>query len=165
MTPQHPLGPIAPAGGFFDSAAAITSGPAQAPIGPAADLFPQDLNFTERQMLANMQSTGSLSGAFAGAQAVGGPVGEGSGLRSQLPGVDQLQKDAEGFSERLEQFHELRAQFDAEQAAAVGASEAQDDAARHEDQTAVQVRAEPAQEANVSALQPAEPKTAAQVQA
>ncbi|KAK4246206.1 hypothetical protein C7999DRAFT_15659 [Corynascus novoguineensis] len=165
MTPQHPLGPIAPAGGFFDSAAAMAPGPSQGPIGPSADLFAPDLNFTERQMLANMQSTGNLSNAFPGVQTVGGPVGEGSSLRSQLPSVDQLQKDSEGFSERLEQFHELRAQFDAEQEAAAASTETNKDAEQHDDQVAGQAKSESKQDATAPAPQSAETKTTSQPQA
>jgi PERQ amino acid-rich with GYF domain-containing protein len=116
MAAQHPIAPIGPAAGFFDVAASIPHGPTQAPIGAPTDLFAPDLNFSERQMLASMQATGSLPAIFPGSQAVGGPAGDG-GLRSQLPGVDQLQKDPQGFSERLKEFQELRAQFDAEEAA------------------------------------------------
>ncbi|AEO58379.1 hypothetical protein MYCTH_2305668 [Thermothelomyces thermophilus ATCC 42464] len=167
MTPQHPLGPIAPAGGFFDSAAAMAPGPSQGPIGPNADLFAPDLNFAERQMLASMQSAGSLSGNFPSSQAVGGRVGEStSSLRSQLPSVDQLQKDPEGFKERLEQFNELRAQFDAEQAAAESkASEAKKEPEGPENQAVSQANAEFAQDTTASTSQPAEKKTAAQPQA
>ncbi|KAL2020629.1 hypothetical protein VTK56DRAFT_8119 [Thermocarpiscus australiensis] len=122
MAPQHPLGPIAPGGGFFDATASMAQGAAQGPIGATADLFSPDLNFSERQMLASMQATGGLSGMFPGAQAVGSPAGDSAGLRNQLPTVDQLQKDPEGFSERLKEFQELRAQFDAEEAAAADGS-------------------------------------------
>jgi PERQ amino acid-rich with GYF domain-containing protein len=160
MTSQHPLGPIAPSAGFFDSAATMTPGPTQAPIGPATDTFTPDLNFSERQLLANMQATGNLTSPFRGGQAVGGPVGEGSGLRSQLPNVDELQKDPEGFSERLEEFHELRAQFDAEQAAAAaGASEVNEDAEQSP------ITANTSEEATILAPEPAEAKRIAQAQA
>lgn len=158
MTPQHPLGPIAPAAGFFDSSAAMAPGPAQAPIGPAGDFFAPDLNFSERQMLANMQTTGG----FPGAQAVGGPVGEGSGLRSQLPNVEELQKDPEGFSERLEEFHELRAQFDAEEAAAAAmASELKEDVAPRDQPVA----AETSLDVTISTSESAESKKNAQTRA
>ncbi|KAH6631236.1 hypothetical protein F5144DRAFT_570458 [Chaetomium tenue] len=149
VTPQHSLGPIAPAGGFFDSALNMAPGPAQAPMGPASGHY-QELNFNERQMLANMPSTGDLSGAFSGAQAPGGPVGEGSGLRSQLPSVDQLQRDSEGFSERLEEFHELRAQFDAEQADAAAASESRDNGAEQGEKASVEATVESTQEAGAA---------------
>ncbi|KAJ4289353.1 kinesin-like protein [Collariella sp. IMI 366227] len=145
MTPQHPLGPIAPGAGFFDAAASMAPGPAQPPIGPATDLFAPDLNFSERQMLANMQGGSGPSGAFSTAQAVGGPVGEASGSLSQLPTVDQLQKDSEGFDERLKEFNALRAQFDAEEAAnatatdeGAGVSE-MTEAASFEEETVVQL--------------------------
>lgn len=138
MTPQHPLGPIAPTGGFFDSAASLASGPAQPPIGPGGDVFSPDLNFSERQMLAAMQATGNAPSAYPGAQATGSTA-EVSALQSQLPNIDQLQKDAEGFSERLEEFRELRAQFDAEQAAASGSSGSLDEA---KDNDAVQTQLE-----------------------
>jgi PERQ amino acid-rich with GYF domain-containing protein len=105
-------------------------------------------------MLASMTSVGALPGAFPSTQAVGGPIGETSGLRSQLPSVDQLRKDSEGFSERLEEFHELRAQFDAEQAAAAGTSDADKDIAGAE-QAAPPVAPEPAKEA-APASEPAE---------
>lgn len=124
MAPQHPLGPITPGGGFFDTAAAMGQVPAQAPIGAAADIFAPDLNFSERQMLASMQAFGGLPGGFPTTQPVGAPAGETSSLRSQLPSVDQLQKDPEGFRDRLKEFHELRAQFDAEEAAAAAAASA-----------------------------------------
>ncbi|KAK4156082.1 hypothetical protein C8A00DRAFT_12921 [Chaetomidium leptoderma] len=164
MASQHPLGPIAPGAGFFDSAAAMAPGPAQAPIGPAADLFGPDLNFSERQMLANIQTTSALLGNFPGA--VGGRAGDNSGLRSQLPSIDQLQKDSEGFSEKLEEFHELRAQFDAEQAAAAaGTSEVQEDVAWHEEQGGAPSAVEVTKVATASALELTESKTYAQVQA
>ncbi|KAG7288380.1 hypothetical protein NEMBOFW57_007912 [Staphylotrichum longicolle] len=167
MAPQHPLGPIAPAAGFFDSAAAIPAGPTQAPIGPAADLYTQELNFSERQILANLQGPVGVSGAFPSAQAVGGQAGEDGGLRSQLPTVDQLQKDSEGFSERLEEFHELRAQFDAEEAAAAAAaaagtaaglaSEAKQGKAQHEEQVASAAHAAEAASTAKSATIPSGP--------
>ncbi|KAH6612829.1 hypothetical protein B0J18DRAFT_441205 [Chaetomium sp. MPI-SDFR-AT-0129] len=162
MTPQHPLGPIAPTGGFFDSAAGLTSGPAQQPIGPGGDVFSPDLNFSERQMLAAMHSTGNAPSAFAGTQA----ASEVSALQSQLPNIDQLQKDAEGFSERLEEFRELRAQFDAEQAAASGSSgtpaEAKDDDAvqtQLEEQVVAQVVDDSTQEIVTSVTQTTETTT------
>ncbi|KAH6857160.1 hypothetical protein B0I37DRAFT_369300 [Chaetomium sp. MPI-CAGE-AT-0009] len=150
VTPQHSLGPIAPANGFFDAAAGMAPGHTQAPIGPANDPFNNDLNFNERQMLATMQVPGHPTGAFPGAQAPGGPVGEGSGLRSQLPTVDQLQKDSEGFSERLEEFHELRAQFDAEQADAAGTSESKENSVQEGEKVATQVAVESTSEAAVA---------------
>jgi PERQ amino acid-rich with GYF domain-containing protein len=162
MAPQHPLGPIAPGAGFFDSAAAMAQGPAQPPIGAPPDLFAPDLNFSERQMLANMQGISGLPGTFPTSQVVGGPSGESSGLRSQLPSVDQLQKDPQGFSARLKEFNELRAQFDADEAAGAkttGSLEvAEDAAAKGEDQ--VVAPPAPAAEAASAAKESAIPSPA-----
>ncbi|KAK4129960.1 hypothetical protein BT67DRAFT_446163 [Trichocladium antarcticum] len=173
MGPQHPLGPIAPGAGFFDSATPMTQGPAQPPIGAPPDLFAPDLNFSERQVLANLQGTSGLTGAFPSSQAVGGPAGDSSGLHSQLPSVDQLQKDSQGFSARLKEFNELRAQFDAEEttvtagAKATSHSEAMENAAaRGEDQFAAAPEgASAAKENTVSNPAPAVAKKNAQAQA
>ncbi|KAK4097880.1 hypothetical protein N658DRAFT_526716 [Parathielavia hyrcaniae] len=138
MTPSHTLRTMVPGAGFFDSAAAITPGPAQAPIGPApVDMFSPELNFDERRMLANIQATGNLPVPdYPESQAIGGPVGENSGLRGQLPSIDQLRRDSEGFSERLEEFHQLRALFDADEAPAAGPSRAKQDTAQHDERVA-----------------------------
>ncbi|KAK3688928.1 hypothetical protein B0T22DRAFT_460491 [Podospora appendiculata] len=119
--PQPPIGPLGPNAGFFDGSASMVQGGAQPGIGPGPDPFPQSLTMGERQMLANMQQgVGGHPGAFP-TQSFGAPVGDAYGLRSQLPGVDQLQKDSQGFSTRIKEFHELRAQHDAEEAAAAAA--------------------------------------------
>lgn len=119
MPPQPPIGPLAPGAPFFDTAVGMVSGPVQAPIGPSADLFPSDLNMGERQVMANLQA-GGLPGIFHTQPG----HGVDSGLQSQLPHIDQLQPDGEGFDARLRQFHDLRAQHDAEDAAAVQATQA-----------------------------------------
>ncbi|KAH8846476.1 hypothetical protein MCOR29_006923 [Pyricularia oryzae] len=88
------------------------------------DMFPQDLNMQERQMLANLQGGPNILSTLLGGQRPAGgvtsaglvaPPGE-NNHRSQLPAVDQLQQDP--FSARLKEFQELRAQRDAEEAAA-----------------------------------------------
>ncbi|KAK0723538.1 hypothetical protein B0T26DRAFT_706738 [Lasiosphaeria miniovina] len=112
MPPQPQLGNIAPNASFFDAPAGMGQVQSQPGIGPAPDQFSQDLNFGERQVLANMQSGGSVGFTL---QPTGG---DGTGLRSQLPGIDQLQRDPQGFSTRIQEFHDLRAQHDAEEAAA-----------------------------------------------
>ncbi|KAK4666445.1 kinesin-like protein [Podospora pseudopauciseta] len=122
MPPQPPIGPMVPGAPFFDSGAGIAPGPAQPPIGPSADLFPADLNLSERQMLANMQATGSLPAVFP-SQSGGANAADG-GLQSQLPHVDQLQQDSEGFKDRLLQFQDLRSERDAEEAAATATAQA-----------------------------------------
>ncbi|KAL2267944.1 hypothetical protein VTJ83DRAFT_5221 [Remersonia thermophila] len=128
MAPQRPLGPIGPGAGFFDPAATLPTVPPQPPIGPAVDLYGPNLNFAERQLLAaGAQGSEALSGTnnFPGSQAPGaGSTAEPGSLRGGLPSVDELQKDEEGFKERLQEFHQLRAQFDAEQAASAAAAAA-----------------------------------------
>lgn len=158
MAPQHPIGPIGPGAGFFDATPNMVHGPAQGPI-VGTDLFTPDLTFNERQLLANMQAAGGLPAVFPGSQAVGGPTGD-SGLRSQLPGIDQLQKDPEGFSARLKEFHELRAQFDAEEAASASkgranASEVKDEAAEPEGLAVASSATAPAEASGVAKEQPA----------
>lgn len=121
MAPQPPIGPLAPGSSFFDSGSMLLGQPtSQSAIGAGHDLYNPDLNQSERQMLASMQASGGMGGLFQ-SQPVGAPGNDG-GLRSQLPSVDQLQKDPEGFSSRLEEFHGLRAQHDAQEAAAAAAA-------------------------------------------
>ncbi|KAK0732224.1 hypothetical protein B0H67DRAFT_566926 [Lasiosphaeris hirsuta] len=114
MAPQPPIGPLAPNSAFFDAPVSMALG--QPGIGAGPDIFSPDLNLSERQLLANMQASGGLPGNFPTTQPIGAPGGEGAGLRSQLPGIDQLQKDSQGFSARIKEFHDLRAQHDAEEA-------------------------------------------------
>ncbi|KAK3389760.1 hypothetical protein B0H63DRAFT_464286 [Podospora didyma] len=115
MPPQGPVGGIAPNASFFDGPTSMGQVPQQSGMGPAPDLFPSDLNLGERQMLANMQAAGGLM--YSGPSAAG-PAGDVPGQRSGLPSIDQLQKDNQGFSTRIKEFHELRAKHDAEEAAA-----------------------------------------------
>ncbi|KAL1843242.1 hypothetical protein VTJ49DRAFT_2573 [Mycothermus thermophilus] len=168
MAPQRPLGPIGPGAGFFDPVSTMPTVPPQPPIGPAVDLYGPNLNFAERQMLAaGAQSSEALSGSnnFPGSQAPGaGSTGEPGSLRGGLPSVDELQKDEEGFKERLQEFHQLRAQFDAEQAASAAAAEANEPSEGKDDTTQREEQAGPAtagqtQPATVPASsQTAEPK-------
>ncbi|KAK3354010.1 gyf domain-containing protein [Lasiosphaeria hispida] len=120
MAPQPPIGPLAPNSAFFDASVSMAL-PGQPGIGAGPDLFSPDLNLSERQLLANMQASSGLPGNFP-AQPMGAPGGEGISLRSQLPGIDQLQKDSQGFSARIKEFHDLRAQHDAEEAANASAA-------------------------------------------
>ncbi|KAM7201693.1 gyf domain containing protein [Rhypophila sp. PSN 637] len=135
MAPQPAIGPIGGlSSGFFDGP--LSMAPLATPSSAIAppDSFAPDLNFSERQMLANMQLTGNLP-IFPQHQ-VRASGNENAGLRSQLPGVDQLQTDSEGFSARLKEFVDLRAQHDAEQAAAAaGVANVADDATEQEEQT------------------------------
>lgn len=117
LPPQPPIGALGPTPGFFDTPSNLSA------LGNGSDLFPPDLTAQERQMLASLQTPSGLSGGFPtqSTQPIGAPIGEG-GLRSQLPGVDQLQKDSAGFSARLKEFNEIRAQRDAEETASKGAA-------------------------------------------
>lgn len=114
LPPQHqqPIGAMPGAAGFFDTALGQTSGAANA--SGNMDPFSHDelahLSMGERQMLANLQDT-------SGDAQQHGDLGVEGGLRSGLPGTEQLGEDSEGFRERLKQFEDLRAQHDAEQLA------------------------------------------------
>jgi len=108
---QPPIGHISQTMGFFDT----TPGAPQPGMGGGPDMFPSDLNIGERQLLVNLQANGGLQGNF-GTQPIGAPVADISGLRSQLPSIDQLQKDPQGFDSRLKEFNDLRAQLEIEEA-------------------------------------------------
>ncbi|KAK4188903.1 hypothetical protein QBC35DRAFT_179948 [Podospora australis] len=157
MPPQAPIGPLAP-GAFFDSGVSLVPGPVQAPIGPSTDQFPSDLNMGERQVMANIQA-GGLPGVFHSQPA----PNVDNGLQSQLPGIDQLQQDEEGFDVRLRQFHDIRAQRDAEDAAAAQAVQAPETHVQpvtHEEKVPVAAPAavEPATTNHVAAPEPAAAK-------
>ncbi|KAF4911604.1 GYF domain-containing protein mpd2 [Colletotrichum viniferum] len=114
---QPPIGGgVGPTSGFFDSA--IQQSSAQAPVGSGLDHFREEdlanLNPTERQMLTSIQAPTSLSSIFP-QQPIGAPANDTS-LRNNLPGTEDLEKDEEGFSERLKQFEDLRAEHEAEKA-------------------------------------------------
>ena len=154
---QPPIGPLVPNSAFFDAAPNVAIPPGQQTqpgIGAAPDLYNADLNLSERQLLANMQASGGLGSIFP-PQHPGAPVGDGADLRSQLPGIDQLQKDSQGFSARVKEFHDLRAQIDTEDpaAAAMAAAAARETAEALQDAAAH--IAEP-----VSAKEMVEPRTA-----
>ncbi|KAK0622012.1 hypothetical protein B0T17DRAFT_509305 [Bombardia bombarda] len=121
MPPQPPIGAIGPNGAFFDGPSSMAPGASQLAIGSGQDNFAPELNAAERQMLANMQATGALQGIYPN-YPIGGPAGDAGGLRSQLPGLDELQKDPQGFSARVKEFHDLRAQRDSEELAAAAAA-------------------------------------------
>ncbi|KAK4202332.1 hypothetical protein QBC40DRAFT_276573 [Triangularia verruculosa] len=160
MPPQPPIGPMVPGAPFFESAAGIAPGPAQPPIGPSGDLFPADLNLSERQMLANMQATGALPAIFPSQS--GAINAADSGLQSQLPHVDQLQQDPEGFKDRLRQFQDLRFERDAEEVAATAQASKVIEEVVKQEEAAVPVPApiaapEPAPAVAETAVAPAEP--------
>ncbi|KFA78803.1 hypothetical protein S40288_05498 [Stachybotrys chartarum IBT 40288] len=116
---QQPLGSMPPrlAGLFDPSGAAQTATRAGAGNG---ELFREEdlahLNTTERQILAALQSDPLLADDSQMPHPSGVPSGE--AFRSGLPDTEQLQEDSEGFRERLREFEGLRAQHEAELAAA-----------------------------------------------
>ncbi|KUI64194.1 GYF domain-containing protein mpd2 [Cytospora mali] len=105
MPPQPPIGAAmgTPTPGFFEQQPKGAAGlPNAMSSGP--DRLRADLNEQERQMLANLHGPGGVSGMFP-PQPVGAPPTD---LRSQLPSVDQLERDPEGFKDRLKEFQEYQ---------------------------------------------------------
>lgn len=124
MPPQAAIGTIGASAvgpSYFDG---TTQGLAQSGLAAApTDIFQNDLNVQERQMLASLQGGAGVlpnilqpprPAAGTATSAPSNPAFDAS-LRSQLPGVDQLQQDSQGFSARLKEFQEIRAQRDAEE--------------------------------------------------
>lgn len=106
ITPHAPIGATAPAmgvptPGFFDQAAAaavVNKGPEQQHMRGG------DVHENERQMMANYHGPSGVSGMFP-PQPVGAPAAD---LKSQLPTVDQLERDSQGFKDRLKEFQEYQ---------------------------------------------------------
>lgn len=115
---QPPIGPMGPAG-VFDTHPGANPAALRAALGNG-DLFrPEDLanlSANERQMLASLQ--GEPAGTESGAPQPIGTPGDAS-LRYGLPEANELKEDDEGFKDRLKEFEDLRAEHDAEQAAAI----------------------------------------------
>lgn len=109
MTPHVPIGAAAmgvPTPGFFDqAAAAVNKGPSlPAALSSGPEHLRGDVHEHERQMLANYHGPGGVSGMFP-PQPVGAPAAD---LKSQLPNVDQLERDPQGFKDRLKEFQEYQ---------------------------------------------------------
>ncbi|KAK1593770.1 GYF domain-containing protein [Colletotrichum navitas] len=127
--PQQPPigGGVGPTSSFFDAAAQQAS--AQPPVGAGLDHFREEdlatLNPSERQMLASVQAPNSIASIF-NQQPVGAHAND-NNLRNNLPGTEQLDKDEEGFRERLKEFEDIRAERDSEQAQESGKKTNQDD--------------------------------------
>lgn len=108
MTPHAPIG-AAPMGvptpGFFDQTTAANKGPSlPGTISSGPEHLRGDVHEHERQMLANYHGPGGVSGMFP-PQPVGAPAAD---LKSQLPNVDQLERDPQGFKDRLKEFQEYQ---------------------------------------------------------
>lgn len=91
--------------GFFDPSSVLSKGSAlPGAMHSGSDQLRADVGEHERQILANLQGTGGVSGMFS-PQPVGPPTTD---LKSQLPSVDQLERDPEGFKDRLKEFQDYR---------------------------------------------------------
>lgn len=115
--PPPPIGSIPPAS--YHELSAGAQQPMRAGSGNADSFRADDvvhLSLAERQVLATLQSNsgGNELGAL---QQRGLLPGDGD-MRPRLPEADQLSEDPEGFRERLQEFEGLRAQHEAERAAA-----------------------------------------------
>ncbi|KAK2614953.1 hypothetical protein N8I77_001741 [Diaporthe amygdali] len=107
MPPQPPIGGAigAPTPGFFEQPSAVNKAaglPNAMSAGP--DHVRQDLTDSERQLMANYHGPGGVSGMFP-PQPVGPPATD---LKGRLPNVDQLERDPEGFKDRLKEFQEYQ---------------------------------------------------------
>ena len=130
MAPQAPIGALAPNAGFFEPTGNLIHPTPPAGMGLGSDLLQQDLTPQERQTLASLQAGGGLGNHFL-TQPIGAPPAD-SGLRSQLPGIDELQDDSQGFSARLKEFQDIRAQRDAEATSKGGLAEVREETTEYE---------------------------------
>lgn len=109
MPPQAPIGASmggpTPTQGFFDQANPVNrgAGPAHA-VNAGPDPLRGDYSEQDRQMLASLHGPGGASGMFP-PQPVGPPTAD---LKSQLPSLEQLERDPEGFKERLKEFQDYQ---------------------------------------------------------
>ena len=115
LAAQPPTGAMGSTQGFFGQSA-MPAHAMQPGLMSSQEFLRDEFNMDDRRMLANLQSSGA-AGGFLPSTTAGAAASAESSLRSNLPAVDQLQQDTQGFSERLKEFKELRAQRDAEDAA------------------------------------------------
>lgn len=106
MPPQPPIGATmgTPTPGFFEQQQPKGAAGLPNAMSAGPDRLRGDLNEQERQMMASLHGPGGVSGMFP-PQPVGAPPAD---LRSQLPSVDQLERDSEGFKDRLKEFQEYQ---------------------------------------------------------
>ncbi|KAJ1331827.1 PERQ amino acid-rich with GYF domain-containing protein [Microdochium nivale] len=113
MHPQTSVGAIG-SGSFFGEPGAPQAA-ASSSSGPNFGMFREEdlaqLSDQDRQIIAGLQGPGNAIGQ----QPIGAPPTD-AGIRGQLPGTDDLLEDEEGFRGRLQEFEQLRAQRDAQQA-------------------------------------------------
>ncbi|KAH7035745.1 uncharacterized protein B0I36DRAFT_347478 [Microdochium trichocladiopsis] len=113
LHPQAPIGAIGSSSFFGEQGAPQAA--ASSSSGPNFGMFREEdlarLSDQDRQMLTSLQGPGNASGQ----QPIGAPPAD-VGVRGQLPGTDDLVEDEEGFRGRLQEFEQLRAERDAQQA-------------------------------------------------
>lgn len=127
---QAPIGALGPNTGFFEPTGNLLQPTPPGGMAIGSDLLQQDLTPQERQTLASLQAGGALGSHFM-TQPIGAPPTD-AGLRSQLPGIDQLQNDSQGFSARLKEFQDIRAQRDAETNSMTGLAEVKEETVEYE---------------------------------
>ncbi|KAL1888885.1 kinesin-like protein [Sporothrix stenoceras] len=98
--------------GFFDHSGLPAT---TQPLATASTEFLRDeYNLQDRQMLSNILPPINAAGSFPPQQSSG--IAPDHSSLGHLPSVDQLQKDSQGFSERLKEFNQYREQIDAAEA-------------------------------------------------
>lgn len=105
--PQAPIGGVIGGGpaGFFDQPATLNKGPGLPNVMNAGiDHHRGDYSEHERQLMASIHGPSGVSGMFP-PQPVGPPTAD---LKSQLPAFDQLERDPQGFKDRLKEFQEYQ---------------------------------------------------------
>ncbi|CAK7236476.1 kinesin-like protein [Sporothrix bragantina] len=106
-------GHLGAASGFFDHSGLP---PTSQPLATASTEFLRDdFSLQDRQMLSGILPTLGAAGGFPSQQASSN-LNSDMGSLGYLPSIDQLQKDPQGFSERLKEFKQYREQFDASEA-------------------------------------------------
>ncbi|CAK7237240.1 kinesin-like protein [Sporothrix eucalyptigena] len=99
--------------GFFDHSGlpAVSQ-----PLATGSTEFLRDeYTLQDRQMLSGILPNLGAPGNFQSQQSSSG-ISSDLGSLGHLPSIDQLQKDPQGFSERLKEFKQYREQFDASEA-------------------------------------------------
>ncbi|ERT00571.1 hypothetical protein HMPREF1624_03945 [Sporothrix schenckii ATCC 58251] len=83
-------------------------------MNDCTEFLRDDYNLQDRQMLSGILPSLNTAGNFPPQQSSG--LAPDHGTLGHLPSIDQLQKDPQGFSERLKEFKQYREQFDATEA-------------------------------------------------
>ena len=106
-------GHLGAASGFFDHSGLP---PTSQPLGTAnTDFLRDEYSLQDRQMLSSIIPNLGPAGSYP-PQQMSTTITSDLGHLGHLPGIDELQKDPQGFSERLKEFKQYREQFDASEA-------------------------------------------------